>query len=300
MMNTLLLDELESNPDYKILKRVSEQFSRIPNQDSKVFIATIIDLETMGMDAKVHEIIELGLLSFAFTTGDGIIDIVDTYNELNDPGKPIPAEITRITKITNEDVQGRAVDWNTVERLIKQSHLIICHNSRFDRNFLELQTPPTVRQLVEGKPFACTIKDIDWNARGYERSKLEYLNFKLGHFYEGHRALVDCWATFNLLTQESGAFDELKANVRCKETLLCAKNAAFDKKDLLKARNYRWSDGLSSLPKCWWIIVSSEDLNAEKLWLDEQIYTGEQASASLPMIEITAFKRYSFRAEQFT
>ena len=65
---------------------------------------------------------------------------------------------------------------------------------------------------------------------GYEGSKLEYLNFKLGYFYDGHRAIVDCWATINLLINEKGAFDELKAKVRCKETLICAENAAFEKK----------------------------------------------------------------------
>lgn len=120
----------------------------------------------------------------------------------------------------------------------------------------------------------------------------------MGFFYEGHRAIVDCWATFNLLLQEKRAFDELKANVRCKETLLCATNAPFDKKDLLKARNYRWSDGLARLPKCWWTIIANEAFADEAAWLDEQIYGREHAAASLPVLEISAHKRYSWRAEQ--
>lgn len=82
-------------------------------QPPKRFIATIIDLETMGMDAKSHEIIEIGMLSFVFTNEEGIIDLHQTYNELNDPGKPIPEEITKITGITkekewlNQEVYGR-------------------------------------------------------------------------------------------------------------------------------------------------------------------------------------------------
>ena len=297
-MNDSLLNELSKNPAYKILKRVLEQHTKAISHDPKLFIATIIDLETMGMDAKIHEIIEIGLLSFTFSNGDGIIEVIDTYNELHDPGKPIPAEITKITHISNEDVKGKAIDWSRVIQMVQRSHLIICHNSRFDRNFLELQTTEAIKAVVENKPFACTIKDIDWKGRGYESSKLDYLNFKLGYFYEGHRALVDCWATFNLLLHEKGAFDELKANVRCKETLLCAENAAFDKKDLLKARNYRWSDGSSSLPKCWYIVITNEQLAAEKEWLDEHIYTRLGAAEAKLQIEITAFKRYSFRAEQ--
>ena len=297
-MAPLSLDELSSNPEYRILKRVPEEIASTSNNDSRVFTATIIDLETMGMNAKTNEIIEIGVLSFSFSTGDGLIGVIETYNELNDPGKPIPLEITRITGITNEDVAGKKINWDRVGALIKQSHLIICHNSRFDRNFLELQTPEEIKTLVERKPFACTVQDINWRARGYESAKLEYLNFKLGYFYNGHRALNDCWATLNLLRQEVGAFDELKSNVRAKETLLCAENAAFDKKDLLKGRNYRWSDGLTSLPKCWWIVVSNDALDVEKEWLDEEIFGRKGIADKLPTLEITAFQRYSYRAEK--
>lgn len=250
----------------------------------------------MGMDPKSDKIIEIGILSFSFTNGDGIINIFDSYNELQDPGKPIPAEITKVTKITDEDVKGKAIDWNLVYSILSQSHVIICHNSQFDRNFLELQTPDVIKKVVEKKPFACTIADIDWKGRGYESSKLEYLNFKLGYFYEGHRAIVDCWATLNLLIQEEGAFDELKSNVRRKEAIICAVNAPFDKKDMLSARKYRWSDGTKSLPKCWHIILKIDELSLEREWLDEHIYLKSGASNSLPYSENNAFTRYSLRA----
>jgi DNA polymerase-3 subunit epsilon len=252
----------------------------------------------MGMDATSHQIIEIGLLSFSFTNTEGIISICDRYNELCDPGKPIPPEITKVTKITDDDVRGKAIDWSRVQSIINQSHLIICHNSSFDRNFLELQTPEFIKSLIEKKPFACTISDIDWRTRGYESSKLDYLNFKLGYFYEGHRAIVDCWATFNLLLQEQGAFDELKMNVRRKEVVLCAVNAPFDKKDVLSARKYRWSDGTKSLPKCWHITIKNEALEQEKEWLDEHVYQKSGASDRLPSGEVTAFKRYSSRANK--
>ena len=59
------------------------------------------------MDARNHEIIEIGLLSFSFSNGDGIIGVSNSYNELQDPGKPIPTEITKITGITDKPVQGK-------------------------------------------------------------------------------------------------------------------------------------------------------------------------------------------------
>ena len=291
------LRTVSEHPDYLVLKRVPHSVPHRLATDTKQFIATIIDLETLGLNANQHEIIELGLLSFSFSSADGIIAVVNEYNELNDPGKPIPEEITKVTGITDSDVQGKAIDWNHVAEILKQTHLVICHNSGFDRNFLELQTPELIASLIQTMPFACTIHDINWKERGIESSKLEYINFKLGFFYKGHRAINDCWATLNPLIQCEGAFEELKANVRKKETLICAVNAPFEKKDLLYDRKYRWSDGKARLPKCWSICVPNELLGDEKQWLDEAIYNKSGASNSVPQIEITARKRYSFRAQ---
>lgn len=296
-MIELSVKEVSEHPDYQVLNRINTVLPQRVATDPKQFIATIIDLETMGLHAAQHEILEIGMLSFSFTTGDGILAIVDSYNELNDPGKPIPSEVTKVTGITDEDVKGKAIDWSYVAHILKQTHLIICHNSGFDRNFLELQTPESISSLIKTMPFGCTIHDIDWKGRGVESSKLDYINWKLGYFYDGHRALNDCWATLNPLVQCEGAFEELKANVRKKETLICAVNAPFDKKDILKGRNYRWSDGSDKLPKSWWTCVPSERLAEEKVWLDEEVYNKSGASNSIPQMEITARKRYSFRAQ---
>jgi DNA polymerase-3 subunit epsilon len=291
------LQELFDHPDYQVLKRVPVNLPESAETQNRTFVATVIDLETMGLDATQHEIIEIGLLSFMFSKEDGILAITNTYTELHDPGKPIPAEITKVTGIRDEDVKGKAIDWDVVVNALQSTHFVICHNSRFDRNFLELQTPEPIQDVVKNLPFACTIQDINWSERGFESTKLDYLNWKLGYFYDGHHALNDCWATLNLLIQEQGAFDELKHGIRKKQTLICAENAPFSKKDLLKARKYRWSDGAGSLPKCWWSMIDNVVFDEEKAWLDAEIYGRTGKSDTLPQQEITAKSRYSFRSE---
>lgn len=284
--------------DYRVLKRVPEKLTSNHDIDAKdVFQAAIIDLETMGLDPKNDSIIEIGLLVFSFSKNGDILKTNETYNGLQDPGCNIPEEITKITGITNEDVSGQSIDWDLLSSLLSNVNLIICHNSSFDRNFLELQTPDNIRNIIITKLFGCTMKDIDWKNRGYESPKLEFLNYKLGYFYDGHRALVDCWATFNLLIVESNAFNELKDNVRKKESLICAINADFNKKDDLKARGYRWSDGALNLPKSWWTTVSEECLDDELSWLDDNIYGHPGRAEKLPRKVITARNRYSYRAE---
>ena len=298
-MNESALNEILQDPDYMVLKRLPEKLEKRPYSTFRRFSAMIIDLETMGLNPKTDAIIELGLLKFSFTNEEGIIEVLDSYNGLNDPHVTIPEKVTKLTGITNDDVAGKKIDWYLISTLLKDCNLVICHNSKFDRNFLEIQTPEHIQELFKKIPFACTIKDIEWSERGYESSRLDYLNWKLGFFYNAHRALTDCWATFNLLLKETGAFDELKNNVKKIERLLCAVNAPYEKKDLLKERKYKWSDGTENLPKCWWAFISINDFEDEILFLEETIYCRKGAADNLPRSKskITAHTRYSFRSE---
>ena len=294
MVNSMKV--LESSGQYKVLSKVPETFKTDVQATGRQFKAAIIDLETTGLDPRIDEIIEIGTLIVVFTNEEGFIDIDFTNNQLQQPNSPISEEITKITGITNEEVAGQSIDWQQLGEKLSDVDLIICHNASFDRNFMELQTPESFSELIKTKAFGCSSRGVNWSILGYEGSKLEYLNLKMGFFYEGHRALVDCWATLNLFVQCPAAFVELKMGVRQKDYLICASNAAFDKKDELKARRYRWSDGSGSLPKSWWTTVPEEQYEAELDYLKDEIYGGRQMT--LPTSGINARIRYSYRASE--
>jgi len=292
------MEVLEATGQYKVLSRVPESLSAKSEINGTVFKAAIIDLETTGLDPKNDEIIEIGTLIVTFTNEDGFIAAEFADNQLQQPEKPISEEITKITGITNEDVAGKSIDWQTLATKLADVAIIICHNATFDRNFLELQTPEHFSELMQNKAFGCSSRGVDWKTLGFEGAKLEYLNLKMGYFYDGHRALVDCWATLNILLQCNEAFEQLKAGARKNEFLICAINAAFDKKDELKARKYRWSDGNGTLPKSWWTIVDGDKKQDELDYLKDEIYGGRQMT--LPENKINARIRYSFRAQQLS
>jgi len=289
------IDLINSSSDHKVLTRVPESLAK-KESSAKTFKAAFIDLETTGLDPRTEEIIEVGVLIASFTNEDGFINIDFTNNQLQQPSKPISEEITKITGITNEDVKGKKIDWDLLKDQLTNVDLIICHNAYFDRNFMELQTPETFKSLIKSKPFGCSAHGINWRELGYEGAKLEYLNLKMGYFYDGHRALVDCYATLNLFVAEPNAFTELKEKVRQKEILICATNASFDKKDKLKARNYRWSSGDTNLPKSWWTTVAEKDQEEEFQFLKNEIY--KRDTIDLPTKIITAKEKYSYRGEE--
>lgn len=287
---------ISQNPNYKVLKKVPEEFEKIITS-SQTYSAMIIDLETMGLDPRTDKIIEIGLIKFSFTEEDGIIEVLNTYSNFNDPHMPISEETTELTGITSADVKDQAIDWKKIAEHLEDCDMIICHNSKFDRKFLEIQTPDFIQKIIKAKAFACTIQDINWLNRGYKNCKLDYLNFKLGFFYEPHRALNDCWATLNLL-REVAAFVELRSNMKKTEILLWAEGASFEKNELLKGQGYKFFNGSHSIQKCWQKYIKDEAaLREEMSFLEDKIYRKTGACNKLPIVEITAKNRYSFRSE---
>jgi DNA polymerase III subunit epsilon len=55
---------------------------------------------------------------------------------------------------------------------------------------------------------------------------------------------------------------------------LWARDAAIEKKDILKARGYSWSPGEFRRPKCWYRDVSDADRAAELSWLRANVSSG--------------------------
>ena len=54
-----------------------------------------------------------------------------------DLGRPLPAEITHFTGLTNEDLDGERIDVTAADEPIAHSHLVSAHNASFDRPFVE-------------------------------------------------------------------------------------------------------------------------------------------------------------------
>jgi len=65
----------------------------------------------------------------AFTYDDeGVIgDVISTFSALRQPYHPIPAEITRLTGITDAMVAGKTIDLKEVEDFIATADLVIAH-----------------------------------------------------------------------------------------------------------------------------------------------------------------------------
>lgn len=122
----------------------------------------------------------------------------------------------------------------------------------------------------------------------------------LGHgrwfFYDRHRVANDCEAAIELLASRlpgtgAPAIGQLLARARHPSGRIWAENAAFDLKDTLKARGYRWNGDGNPSPCAWYIDVDDDVKELELLaYLRAEIY---QREVELIIRKITAYERFS-------
>ncbi|MCR5623818.1 MAG: PHP domain-containing protein, partial [Lachnospiraceae bacterium] len=92
----------------------------------------VFDIETTGIGAKTHKIIEFGAVKVV----NG--EIKDRYSTFVNPETPIPYNITKLTSITDEDVK----DSPTIEKILPEflefskGSILVAHNAGFDYGFV--------------------------------------------------------------------------------------------------------------------------------------------------------------------
>lgn len=238
---------------------------------SRLKKGAVVDVETTGLDRKNDLVIELGLRRFEFepTTGD-IVRIGESLTGLQDPGRPLSPEITRLTGLTDADLQGQSIDWKKVDQLLADVDVIVAHNASFDRPFFDRFAEQSRKRL-----WACSFKQVAWDEKGFASSKLELLCLFHGYFTAAHRALNDVDALLCLLSfkcRQSGEtyFRELMDRADRPYVKVVAASSPFESKDLLKARGYRWDP----LARVWQKMILSSQLTDEVSWLESSVYRG--------------------------
>jgi DNA polymerase III subunit epsilon len=283
---------LEAHPDYRVQRRLQPTLRWPGTAQGNVTRILVLDTETTGLDQSKEKIIELALLRVDVDTATGLpVGEVQVYDGLEDPGKPIPPEVLKITGITDADVQGQALDEVRIVELLQGVDVVVAHNAGFDRPFVESRIP-----AFANLDWACSFADIDWKAQGRSSAKLENLAHENGWFYDAHRAEMDCHALLAVLARplpqaaHTGLAQLLQA-ARNPSYKVSATNAPFDAKDLLKARGYRWNAD----QRVWATRVGDDaTLKAELAWLKEQVYNNRHAAVQVEKLDARA--RYSARA----
>jgi DNA polymerase-3 subunit epsilon len=130
---------------------------------------------------------------------------------LEDPKIPLPKKIIALTGLTDEMLAGKTFDADAIEKVVEPASLIIAHNASFDRRFVEKRF-----SIFETKSWACSVSQVPWEDEGIASAKLEYLAYKFGFFFDGHRAEIDCYAALHLLSKTLPKSGDLVLNTYLK------------------------------------------------------------------------------------
>ena len=287
-----MAEALSRSADYRVLRRLVPRPAYQPTVGQDCRTGILLDTETTGLDHAKDEILELGMVKFDYAADGRIIGVRDTFSAFNEPSAPISAEVTALTGITDDMVAGHKFDDAAVAAFAEDAVIMIAHNSAFDRKFVERYWP-----VFEHRAWACSMSEIDWRKHGFAGSQLGYLLNGAGYFHQAHRAVDDCHAllevlAFELPTAGSPALSLLLETARKPTMRVWAEQTAFELKDSLKRRGYRWNDGSDGRPKSWFIDVHEAALDDEIDFLRTQIYMQDVE----PTVQrLTAFTRFSGR-----
>jgi DNA polymerase-3 subunit epsilon len=256
--------------DYRVLRRMQPMDRRgVVQGRSRPLIGCALDVETTGLDHREDAIIELAMQRFWADENGRIVVTGRPHGWLEDPGRSIDPEITRLTGLADPDVAGRSIFDPIATSMLIDSDFVVAHNAGFDRPFVERRLPAAV-----GGRWACSMRDLPWREHGFEGRTLSHLLGQMGWFYDAHRAPTDVTALLHLLDHplDTGGtvLKALLANASRPTWLVEAVGAPFSAKSLLRMRGYRWN----AEARLWSREVGQEAFDAEIEWATLEIYGG--------------------------
>lgn len=286
-------EEIEHNPEnFKLLERVpltrADVIERLPitflemQPNERIASVVIVDTATTGISAMNDKIIELSLVKCTMSVDRRCILSIDRiYNEFEDPQRPIPPNISKLTGITDKMVRGHSFNQDLVLSFFADSPLVIAHNARFDRAFFDRRF-----SSLNNQAWSCTQYEIDWHSLGFGSNNLEFIVQSVGFFYDSHRAINNSLALCYLLHILQPAFEQLFLSSLQQVYRVDAYKAPFAIKDKLKENGFHWDAN----DKVWYIQVKTAKEVLEQVNFLSTLYYNAEYSAKINVF--TAKDRY--------
>lgn len=167
------------------------------------------DLETTGLFPLVNRIVEFGAVRFRLDGRE-----LGTWEQLVDPERPIPPEVTDVHGITDAMVRGQPTLAQALPAFLDflggTEAILLAHNAMFDLGFLNFAAAKTCLTLPTN-PVIDTLDLTRTCVRGVPSHRLEVLAVHLGLARSvDHRALSDSRLVLALFTRLAGHLEQFR------------------------------------------------------------------------------------------
>lgn len=190
----------------------------------------LVDLETGGLDPKVHPIVEIGCVLWSVELGITIATwadlVVQSSNEASAINR-IPVAALKMGRLPEAALL-------TLAGFVDRADILIAHRAEFDFSFL----PPM------NKPIVCSKFEIE-----FEQAKPgdHLVNLAIAYdvpIVQAHRAIADCQTlarVFERVHQKHGAAKVRDMLVRAQRPKAVYQSLqSFDKNELAKSHGFAW------------------------------------------------------------
>jgi DNA polymerase III epsilon subunit family exonuclease len=156
----------------------------------------VVDVETTGGGLGYgHRIIEFAVVE----VHDG--RIVDEFETLVNPGRPVPGGVTALTGITNGMVAGAPYFDHVAEEIFRrlEGRVFVAHNVTFDWSFVSAELVAALGSAPT-MPLLCTVRMVRRFVPSLRRRNLDEVTRHFGvRVHARHRAHGDALATARVL-----------------------------------------------------------------------------------------------------
>lgn len=282
---------LSASRDYRVLRKLKiRKFYTRPIANN-ARIGLIVNIETTGPNPNLDEIIELGMLRFAFSPNGTILGPLAELYSVREPKKPIPKQISHLTGIVDEFVRNKQIDKTEVAEFAASADLIITHNAEFDRPFCE-----RLCGIFQSKAWSCSRTQLAWKDEGAGETELKYIAYEQAFWFEHHYALDHCYALIEILEMplpktQKIAMAKLIEVSDIETRYIWALGAPCELGEHLRERGYRGNAFADGRPRAWYREVEVEKVEAEL-----QFIKSLKISMATPIVSSTdKFIRFSDR-----
>lgn len=259
-----LSSALEQHEDYRVLRRiVPMRRSGAASLAADMLIGCAVSIATTGPDHGRDAVSELTMQRF-WADASGRLAVLGRIQHWTES----PA--TASPPIGPAAAKGPGGIWEPMAAgLMIDADFVVTHDARRCRPFVEARLP-----IAKGRPWVCTLNDVDWDEVGAEGRSLSDLVVRIGRFHERDGTSTDVDALLHLMDhplRDGGTVLRTAVDAASRATwLIEATGAPYAAEERLRLRGYSWNAGA----RLWSTEVSDDDLQAELQWATIHVYGG--------------------------